>query len=284
MPDDVEAFLRGPLACAALLAAQDWGLSAKEVTKPGVSFALAVAARQAIDPWDEHYSATLDCALQRREEVRAFADAVLREPGVAWWSSPVADHWQVHVAGHPSDSANLVSSSYAQLPIPALVTSSYIDGDTCWDALASAHVGDAEPNSSPTRTLLHSDSSSRVFEIDSADSWHELVTRYPLRAAAAERGGLAPDWQSVAQDWDGVHLSLMGFLAGTHVPVGMGADRTVLWTWDSEQTYWLRDVFTATSTVSAAAHAARPQHDRRPLRLLDHQRDSHSRGPLEPGL
>lgn len=273
MPDDIDILLDGPLFCAALLAAQEWGYSAADVTKPSVSFALCVAAREAVNPWDGDYDATIHRILARRKNIRSFAKAVLNQPGLAWWSSPLAKRSQARVSGHLADSAGIISSTHAQSPIPVLVTSTYMGGDTCWDALTSEHVGDEEPDPSPTRTLLDVDSNSRVFEIDSAESWYELVQRYPFPSPGAERGSMSPDWQAVAQDWDGVHLSLMGFLAGTHVPVGSGHERTTLWTWDGEQTRWFRDVFSSTTQVPAASHKERAQHSRRPLRFLDPLRE-----------
>ena len=62
-------------------------------------------------------------------------------------------------------------------------------------------------------------------------------------------GGLAsdvaPDWVAVRREWDGVHLSFGGLLAASLVPLGRAGERTALWTWECEQTCWLRDVFAA---------------------------------------
>lgn len=93
----------------------------------------------------------------------------------------------------------------------------------------------------------------RVFEIDSAERWAELCARFPLDASASRRGDwlrttgrdgrwLIPDWPRVAEEFDGVHLTVLGYLstAGRAVPV---ADdwAGVLAGWDPDTTYWLTD-------------------------------------------
>ena len=63
-------------------------------------------------------------------------------------------------------------------------------------------------------------------------------------AVDAPAGGWAiPDWPAVAAVWDGVHVSVLGWLttAGVAVPVGPGAT-TTLAGWDPDATWWLADV------------------------------------------
>jgi len=103
----------------------------------------------------------------------------------------------------------------------------------------------------------------RVFEIDGPEAWTELVARYPVEVTASRRhdwwrstGGeerwLLPDWTRVAEDWDGVHLSVLGYLsaAGRRLPAG-GDYETVLAGWDPDATYWLADVL---EPVGGPAH------------------------------
>lgn len=117
-------------------------------------------------------------------------------------------------------------------------------------------------------------STARVFEIDCPDDWRRLVAAYPddvsgrhsgwelpgrnqhrsdvADVASASAGAAArfdvrvamPDWNRVAADWDGVHLSWAGLLTceghvldipdlGSHVV-------TMLRFWFTERTLWLR--------------------------------------------
>ncbi|MGN7250301.1 hypothetical protein [Arthrobacter sp. SAFR-014] len=104
----------------------------------------------------------------------------------------------------------------------------------------------------------------RVYEIDGPAAWTGLAARYPMDVSLAKRHDwwrttgiagrwLVPDWSAVAGDYDGVHLTLWGYLttagralaarpfAGPSVAV---LERTVLAGWDPDETYWLNDVLT----------------------------------------
>jgi hypothetical protein len=96
-------------------------------------------------------------------------------------------------------------------------------------------------------------SDATVYEIDGPQAWAELCRRYPLGVTASRRHDwyratgidarwVIPDWSRVAQDVDGVHLTVAGYLttAGRAVEVGDGT-LTVLAGWDPGATYWLTD-------------------------------------------
>ncbi len=126
-------------------------------------------------------------------------------------------------------------------------------------------------------------STARVIEIDQPADWIDLVARYPIvpapphsgwelpgpnqvseatyqfdqrtRLEAASSGHAArsnvrvamPDWQAIAQDYDGIHLTWFGMLTceGHVVDVPqLGTDVvTMLRYWFSERTLWLNNVF-----------------------------------------
>jgi hypothetical protein len=92
----------------------------------------------------------------------------------------------------------------------------------------------------------------RIYEITGPEAWVELVGRYPLDVSRSKRHDWwrttgrdgtweVPDWQAVAADFDGVHLTVSGYLctAGRALPVE-GA-HTLLAGWDPDLTYWLTD-------------------------------------------
>ncbi|MFB9377721.1 hypothetical protein ACFFKU_11360 [Kineococcus gynurae] len=108
----------------------------------------------------------------------------------------------------------------------------------------------------------------RVLEIRDGADWAGLVSRHPRAVTFSRRhdwyrstgwdGSWAlPDWASVAEEYDGVHLTLDGYLAvsgalltttvpGEPAPPGAslraGAARTLLAGWDPGRTSWLTDV------------------------------------------
>ncbi|MEM9514989.1 MAG: hypothetical protein AAGA42_09025 [Actinomycetota bacterium] len=124
------------------------------------------------------------------------------------------------------------------------------------------------------RCTLPVPSGARVAEIHRPEDWAQLVMEHPRvggpypewelpginqrrarltsllsvpgqRAARVTmRNQLVPDWRSVADAYDGVHLSWAGFLTSegcvTELPDG---DVTILRYWGSDRTLWLNDVF-----------------------------------------
>jgi hypothetical protein len=93
----------------------------------------------------------------------------------------------------------------------------------------------------------------RIFEIASPQDWIELVQRYPIDVSWSRRHDwwrvtrcsgpwLIPDWAAVGADYDGVHLTVLGYLstAGRSLPVG--DSNTLLAGFDPDVTYWLNDV------------------------------------------
>lgn len=117
--------------------------------------------------------------------------------------------------------------------------------------------------------------SARVFEIHRPDDWVHLIREHPreasshlehwelpginqdqdelstLMAAPAQRAArttirhhVVPDWRSVADHYDGVHLSWAGFITSEGcITDHDNGDVAMLRYWFSERTHWLSDVF-----------------------------------------
>ena len=139
----------------------------------------------------------------------------------------------------------------------------------------SEMVGAWEMETGPvTRWWMPVRPDARVFEIHRPADWARLVTAHPRaaephpgwelpgtnqhvtdiapllgspgqRAARASvRHHVVPDWQSVADQYDGVHLSWAGFITAEGYIDDLGdGDVTMLRYWFSERTLWLADVF-----------------------------------------
>lgn len=138
---------------------------------------------------------------------------------------------------------------------------------------AGRRLGDGPPPISRWRMPVRPDA--RIVEIHSPQDWAALVTAHPAGARSGEewwelpssrqgagalaellevpgqraaravvRRHLVPDWTSVADAYDGVHLSWAGFLtAEGYVSDLDGGDVAMLRYWFSERTHWLSDVF-----------------------------------------
>lgn len=93
----------------------------------------------------------------------------------------------------------------------------------------------------------------RIYEIDGASAWAQLCRQFPLEVTAEKRHDwyrttrrsgrwVIPNWQLVAEDYAGVHLTVMGYLtaAGTAIEVD-DETASVIAGWAPDETYWLTD-------------------------------------------
>jgi hypothetical protein len=159
-----------------------------------------------------------------------------------------------------------VGNLHAQKPIASIATSTELPvapdepirsgahaelacGISDWDAVYPVH-----------QMRLQVSPTARVYEIDSAADWHNLVQRtwdpatHPgsddsLRDAAGIDNGPAPTWSAVADDYDGVHLTFAGLLTALYVPHATEEVSTTLWAWNWESTRWLRSVFASATPL-----------------------------------
>lgn len=94
----------------------------------------------------------------------------------------------------------------------------------------------------------------RIHEIDSPAAWAQLCRDHAMDVTASKRHDwyrttgrngpwLMPDWARLQGMYDGVHLTMGGYLstAGVAIPLD-GGFATVLAGWEPDTTYWLRDV------------------------------------------
>jgi hypothetical protein len=79
--------------------------------------------------------------------------------------------------------------------------------------------------------------------------WQRLVTGYPETATATYRHTWA--WTGWDGEWDGVHLSVAGYLSTAGRLLPAGSARTLLAGWNPDETYWLADVITSLGQAQA---------------------------------
>ena len=220
-PELRQALLRVARVIASSVAAAWWTDAAARddqwvATFEGTGDAPAVTARQALDSWRN--------ATQRDEsEWRRYPIAPGVSMGGPWWSIP------------PRRLLRTTRSMGERGPMGLR----FVEDGLGWRAAEVRRV-----------EVAHS---AHVFEITSADDWSELCRQYPLEVTASRRhdwvratgrsgAWVIPDWARVADEYDGVHLTVAGYLnsAGRAIPVDDDT-ASVLAGWDPDQTVWLRD-------------------------------------------
>ena len=98
-----------------------------------------------------------------------------------------------------------------------------------------------------------------MLEIHSRDAWSALARSYPRSAVGLaytttphrpqSAARLDPDWSALSRDWDGVHLSIGGWLTAEDVPHDSDGVKTELRGWGMESTVWFRWSFSSVKRV-----------------------------------
>jgi hypothetical protein len=80
-----------------------------------------------------------------------------------------------------------------------------------------------------------------------------IIFRSDTAATGPWTGGqgtwVIPDWVAVSQDWDGVHVSLGGYLEAAYRAANAGGGFTLLAGWNPDETLWLNDVVSSTDLL-----------------------------------
>jgi hypothetical protein len=171
------------------------------------------------------------------------AEATLDTPAAGWWEEPVRRHQQValrapsdplHPAGTRFDFEEL--HNWASKPITALSTFTALPGlplqlmAEAWELVDISHVEGWRVGVTPD---------AGVYEIRDPSDWITLCLRYPQDATANYKRWwpewgvdgtqiIVPDWASVASDWDGVHLTMVGLLTTEGLPLSLDGSTTLL--------------------------------------------------------
>lgn len=173
---------------------------------------------QALLDWQRE---TLECEEQSRLELE-------RDPATAssgqWWSSP------------PWDAFSSARSYPDQVPCHL------------WWVEDSAGIDKCKAQ------RLEIDPRVKIFEVHGPGDWAYLCQHYGVEITAqnynvwfgttGRRGRwVIPDWFKVSQDFDGVHLSVAGYLTTAGLTVTVDQERSSLIAgWDPDVTYWLTDL------------------------------------------
>lgn len=250
------------------------GLQARPI---GELLALAVAAAASnAGPWNPQAPTSVAKALRAASDRRPLAAAVVERLSAAlntpldptaqeWWWSPWP--WEVTERFAPLGVAEHGS-------MRAWCTASW---EGIWTVssppaeLADELVDVWELDEQTSRWHLTVDESARVFEVTGPADWERLVSEYrtvgtveghwelpnrnqgdveALAGLAGQRAMrtnigefLVPEWNAVAKDWDGVHLTWGGFMTTEGLVIEMGSsDVAMLRGWGSERTLWLNPV------------------------------------------
>ncbi|HEY2549854.1 MAG TPA: hypothetical protein VGI64_04690 [Streptosporangiaceae bacterium] len=163
--------------------------------------------------------------LRRRPQERAGTRI-----GAIWWSAP--------------DFAQLTWTTSPAGDIPAIALGHFID--TLWPF----------EETGVTIWSLQIAPDANVLEITEPAGWQALVARFPRDVTGTHDGEwrywggvpgpwLLPDWEQVMAHYDGVHVTIGGYLASCGLALPVADGYTMLAGWIPGATLWLRDMAAA---------------------------------------
>lgn len=175
--------------------------------------------------------------------LRNCAEALAACSAAAKWSEPLDRLHQVWIAPDPGKMSparlNIDLGRFGGgIPKPkrALWTSTYIPNLVSpW--IEWCRAGDDQRPGPYFPWLVEAAATSRVWELQSARDWADLVIAYPGETV---NNYVLPDWRAVSNDWDCVHLSTTGFLIGHGVGIATELGVARLEGWNMESSLWLR--------------------------------------------
>ena len=267
----VEALLNSLVGCDFLVTAVESGLSPEDLADPEISLWLASSSVETVNiDTSDHKLLAAELPPLAREKADQ-AREIIEHPGTAWWFNDIDldaqtwasidwtnDHPHKFIYGTPPNTMAWTRprnpssewERYAQKPyFNQHQTTSTLYGPNLTSELVAydERTGDYYCDFPLARWTMRFLEEVRVFEIHEPADWYDLCVKYP---AKYERGRtrLVPNWGAVAEEWDGVHLSLGGLLTteqNRHESIsGWKYGWAMLDAWHAEQTYWLRPLKT----------------------------------------
>lgn len=254
--DATWASVRGPLADAVDFArywqppeGSDVLLMREEMRVPLERVARHLAGSGALDWWDRGAAESDQVAMHWDGEppIEPLGSA---HPSLAEHRSTVVEEERRLRRRAPADPAKSGSGEWWSAPIWPIRAPRSAGLAPDGSPLAAHLVEDSLGWETGTGTRLVAPAGARVFEIAAASDWTMLCRQFPLDVSQHKRGDwfhttgrdgawVIPDWAEVAMEYDGVHLSIAGYLeaAGRALVVDARAC-TVLAGWDPDTTYW----------------------------------------------
>ena len=258
-----EDLLNSLVGCDFLVTVVESGIPLQELEDPKVSLWLAGAAADSVDRFrSDHDLIAAELPGLARERA-AQAREIFERPGIAWWFDDIdvnAQAWlSIHgtlakfIYGTPPSTTTWQRPQnpsggwerYAQKPLGHQVTSTLYGPNLTSELICREdRVGDYMCEFPLAWWSMRFLDAVRVFEIHGPSDWHNLCVRYPAKGTDDDR--LVPNWGAVAEEWDGVHVSLGGILTAEQNRYESSAGWSMLDSWHAEQTRWLRALKTET--------------------------------------
>jgi hypothetical protein len=252
-----------------------------EVTAVALRSALADAVDAARYWQDPDGEDILVDAKPVRGELLRVAEHIARSTHALWWTTPAAtDQWSVSWSEDGTDSVDSTTAELlrdyrdrtaaqevrAERDRPADPSANW--SGWWWSTPPTRCSSRLQFDGTPAGLWFVEDSmgweraitrqvnipdGARVYEVDGAQAWAELCRQFPVEVTAQKRHDwyrttgrsgrwVIPDWPRFSEQYEGVHLTVAGYLAAAGTAIAVDADTaSVIAGWAPDETYWLTD-------------------------------------------
>ena len=207
-----------------------------------------------LTPYWHGYQKQAEALLASGASLRRFAEDLLHAPGATTWFADLdrkQQEWIASIGLAPSESEfhpdlHAYGAGITK-PRRAFWTSTSL-GESSSGWLHYLRWGEDRREPPYDRWRLEVLPEARIYEVHGPRAWQALCLSYPAPSRLAypietPAALIEPNWQAVAQDWDGIHLSTGGLLTTERVRWGRPDAQTHLYGWAVESTVWLHWVF-----------------------------------------
>ena len=241
----------------------------KSIADPEEVLRLAAECADYIDPFGAEHAEIVALVVEYARSRGTLAKALLEHPNSDWWFSTLDRSCQAWIsrdgnafsdmAWQPAAESSKGWEQKVQKPLRRISTST-LKGSASSEMIAyDLQVGDYIVGFPLSVYRLVIPETYRVFEIHSPAEWHDLCVSYPAPGrdhSGRHDGRIAPDWNAVSMDWDGVHLSFGGLLACEQARYERDETWSMHHSWQAELSYWFNtDGITATTLPEYAKTA-----------------------------
>lgn len=255
--EKAQALLGSPAGCSFILdMSENLHLGIERIAEPNVSFWLASSAIDWCDVYaEESLQERLDLTLDGAKGFMDLALEIVSNPLFAWWYEPLDLDNQIWTSpqmphatnSNPSEPNPLIPQSWRKPdppdeegdPVPntsAQGTSTLRGGATSEVTAYAIYAADHICAFPLAAWQVRFEQDVQVYEINHPADWHALCLEFPHRAPD---GRLAPNWQEVSHQWDGIHITLGGALSCEQVRYETDDEWSMTQFWHTEKTRWL---------------------------------------------
>lgn len=264
-PERVEAMLTSPLGVlAAITAADRLSHDPRVPLRPALLEEWVVECCADLNPHRPEHGEIVKELTGAAAELRPTVEWLLNTESTATWFAPLERGAQIWVSPDrtPPDASRFGPDAWrhgggrppGRIGGPWTATAGDEANEPAWLRVHARRLkAEGRPAAGTLWHLVVADEA-RVFEVDGPLAWRWLCRRYP---ASAGRGEVLPEWDAVAADWDGIHVSIGGLVTAHGVAVGSASSWSTVRDWDAEGTLWLRWAFT--SAVELPVFAGQPE-------------------------